>query len=673
MEFLNFHLSDDFIAQYKDRSVHWGFNMGASNTLGELTFLTKYSRKKPDGTKERWYETCRRCIEGMYSILKDHCSYNKTYWNEQKAQRSAQEAYERMFDFKWTPPGRGLAQMGTALVHQRRDSASLNNCSFVSTEKLSSRSVREATLPFTRLMEMSMLGVGVGFDTRGADKLTIHKPLEEVQTFVVPDTREGWVESFGLLLESYFFENRPTYEFDYSEVRPEGSPIKTFGGIAPGPGPLKVLHDNIRKLFKDRIGTKVSSSDIVDICNMAGKCVVSGGIRRTAEIAFGDFNDKEFLNLKNYDINPERMGPDGWGYTSNNSVFVNIGDNVDHLIENIIDNGEPGLFYLDIARKYGRLIDPPTNRDYRVMGCNPCAEQSLEDKELCTLVEVFIPHHDNMADFIRSLKYAYLYGKAVTLLPTPWPESNEVMQRNRRIGCSISGLAQFAENKGWIQLREWLNKGYDTVQQRDQEYSEWLGIRESIKTTSVKPSGTVSLLAGVTPGVHWPTNDIYIRRMRLQAHDPFLKALQDAGYHIEPDVMDPSHTMVAELPTRGPQIRTEKDVTVWEKAELAVLLQRYWADNQVSATLTFKEEERDQIGALLHSKEGQLKSISLLPIIEQGAYQQMPYEAITEKQYNQMVADVKTIDWDILYNGAIQTDAEGDRFCSTDRCELKSA
>lgn len=671
-DYLSFHLNADFVKQYRKRLPAWGFQIGAGNSLGELTFLTKYSRRKEDGTKERWYETCERVINGMYSILKDWCDEKRTPWNENKAQRSAQEAYDRLFAFKWMPPGRGLWVMGTEFVNGRRNSAALQNCAFISTEKLTTRSRAESTLPFTRLMEMSMLGVGVGFDTLGAGKITLHEPsTEETEWVVIEDSREGWYESLGRLLETYFFPNRTQVEFDYERIRPAGEPIRGFGGVAAGPSPLRDLHDNVRSLFHGRAGSSITSSDIVDVMNLIGKCVVAGNVRRSAEIALGESDDKAFLDLKNYDVNPERMGPNGWGNVSNNSVFARVGDNYDHLVPRIVANGEPGFLYLDLCREYGRLVDPPNNRDYRAAGTNPCGEQTLESGECCTLVETFPINCEDISDFERTLKYAYLYAKAVTLLPTHWQETNEIMQWNHRIGCSVSGQAQFAEMYGWTELRTWLNAGYGAVQSRDHQYSEWLGVRESVKTTSVKPSGTVSLLAGVTPGVHWPTADVYIRRMRLAVNDPLLPVVQAAGYHSEPDFMDPKHTVVVELPARGPAVRTEKEVSVWEKAALAVLHQRYWSDNQVSVTLTFTQDEADQIGALLRAFEGQLKSLALLPIMD-GAYRQMPYERIDEDRFDHLTNGVKRMDWDTLYGGAA-LDAEGERFCNNDRCELPVA
>ncbi len=202
-ELLSFHLPDDFIEPYKKRKPDWGFKMGAGNSFSELVFISKYSKLKEDGTKEQWYETCRRCVEGYHSILKDWCKRNRTPWNEFKALASAKDAYERMYSFKWTPPGRGLEHMGTAFVHEEQNSAPLQNCGFLSTAKLSTHSAWEAVGPFVRMMEMSMYGIGIGFDTAGAGSLTIHDPSSEKdEVFVIEDSREGWAQAVGKLLES---------------------------------------------------------------------------------------------------------------------------------------------------------------------------------------------------------------------------------------------------------------------------------------------------------------------------------------------------------------------------------------------------------------------------------------------------------------------------------------
>jgi len=688
--FLSFRLSDNFIKPYKTKTPSFGFPIGGGNTLGEYVWFTKYSRKKLDGTKERFWEGCRRVIEGMYSIQKDHAFYYRLPWDEKKAIVSAQEAYDRLFSFKWTPPGRGFWMMGTFLVNGLKTSAPLQNCAMLSTKI---KDPLDPAFPFYRLMEMATLGVGVGFDTLGAGQVTLHAPLEgEHQKVVIDDSREGWADSTRLLLESYFLPDKPVIDFDYSEIRPAGAPIKRFGGTAAGPEPLIQFHERVRNLFKDRKGDLLSTSDIVDIQNMIGKCVVAANVRSSAEIALGDISDSEFLHLKDPYLHPVRMGfqegpnggpltdadgnwipteQGGWGYTSNNSVFVNVGDDYSALSEGIVLNGEPGLVWLDVSRKYGRLIDPPDGRDYRVAGVNPCAEMLLESSECCTLSETYPTKCEDLDDYLRTLKFAYLYGKTVTLLPTHWPETNEVMIRNRRIGLSMTGLAEFVENKGWHELKKWQDAGYREVRRWDKIYSEWLGIRESIKVTTTKPSGSVSLLAGVTPGCHWPKErGFYLRRVRESVNNPIAKAMEEAGYHVEPNLQNPQFGLVVTCPTEGPDIRPEADVSLWEKVSLAAQTQEWWSDNSVSVTATFDiGKESDQIGAVLRSFDGRLKSISFLGT-SGGNYAQLPYEKVPVEEWSALRSRVRPLNWDLLY-ASDAADAEGERYCSNDSCTLE--
>jgi len=626
-DFFSFRLSEDFVNEYKAKESPFGFIDAGGNSLGEITFIRTYSRMKDDGTKERWYEVCRRVIEGMYSAQKNHAKENRLPWNDYKAQASAKEAFDRMFNLKWTPPGRGMWAFGTPLTMEKRNSAALQNCA------------------------------------------------EPAQIYEIPDTREGWVESVRLLLNSFLRPNHFIQEFNYDLIRPLGAPIKGFGGTASGPAPLIQLHKQIRAVIGGRAGETLDSRAIVDIVNLIGTCVVSGNVRRSATLALGNAQDEDFMNLKNSEVFPDRNSFDpenpGWAWMSNNSISATVGTKYEDYVDLIASNGEPGFIWLDVARNYGRLKDPADGKDYRVMGFNPCAEQPLESYELCTLVEVHLNRHESKEDFLRTLKFAYLYGKTVTLIPTHWQQTNGIMQRNRRIGTSLTGIASFSDKFGLPVVREWMDEGYETIRKYDHSYSEWLCVRDSIRVTTVKPSGSVSILSGATPGVHWaPGGNYFLRAIRFGNTDPMIHLFKAAGYKMEPDLVS-ANTTVVYFPVHSGHARSEKDVTLFEKIALAATAQKYWSDNGVSVTLSFdKETETKHIAPALHMYEGQLKAVSFLPM-GNTVYPQQPYTEITEEEYNSYIGQIKKIDWSAIYDGIENLEAQGEMYCTTDACEIK--
>eukprot|EP00826_Nyctotherus_ovalis_P021439 TRINITY_DN1691_c0_g1_i10.p1 TRINITY_DN1691_c0_g1~~TRINITY_DN1691_c0_g1_i10.p1 ORF type:complete len:602 (-),score=143.51 TRINITY_DN1691_c0_g1_i10:45-1850(-) len=587
-------------------------------------------------------------------------------FDARSAQCEAQKMYEKIFEFKFLPPGRGLWAMGTRLTEQKHLYAALNNCAFVSTGNFAAENF---TKPFVFLMDMSMLGVGVGFDTKGAESVIIKRPnsLDKI-IITIEDSREGWVNSLKFILHSYFIGTNEV-SFDYSKIRPKGILLKTFGGISPGPSPLKELHKGVQEVLNKNVDRPITSRTIVDIMNMIGKCVVSGNIRRTAEIAFGEADDTEFLGLKNYTLNPERA-PYGWA--SNNSVFAKLGMDYSKICESIEYNGEPGLCWLDNMRAYSRFCDPPDYKDRRADGGNPCLEQTLEPFEMCCLVETFPFAHSSYKEFEDTLHSAFLYSKAVTLGLSHWEETNEVIARNRRIGCSMSGIAQFLDKFGLHVLKEWTQKGYEFIQGVDEKLSKAFGVCRSIKTTCVKPSGTVSLLAGATPGLHFPESRYYIRRVRFGRDTPLHEALLKAGYKIEVEEhSSDGQGMVVEIPvTAGSNVRTVKDVSMWEQLALAAFLQENWADNQVSCTVQFDPlTEGHYLIHALNYFQYKLKGISFLPRIQTLAkiYKQVPYEEITEDKYNELIKSLRPITITSKSNAA---DPRAENFCDGDKCLL---
>jgi len=648
-----FELDPQFLAQYTGRQPDWG-------PLGYVTYKRTYARPvpgEPERTEEYW-ETCRRVVEGCYTIQLTHCRNLKLPWDKQKAQRSAQEMFRLMWDFKFLPPGRGLWMMGTDYIYQR-GSAALNNCAFVSTEEIDF----EFSEPFCFLMDMSMLGTGVAFDTKGAGKLVVQQPeVDPDCVHVVEDSKEGWVELVRVILNSYAGKCKRPVRIDYSRVRPQGSPIRTFGGIAPGPGPLMDGVSNADKVLARRIGERITSTDITDLMNVIGKCVVSGGVRRTAELALGDPCDEAYLKLKDPELFPEELR--NWRWASNNSISAQLGMDYEGLGTQTAKNGEPGYFWLHNAQAYGRLKDGETWRDAKVAGTNPCAEQSLESYEICNLVETFPSRHETLEDYKRTLKFAYLYAKTVTLVPTHNERTNAIMLRNRRIGLSQSGIIESFERHGRRTHFNWCDEGYKYVCNLDRIYAQWLCVPESIKKTSIKPSGTVSLLPGVTPGIHYAHSEYYLRAMRIDKTSKLVEPLRNAGYHIEESVYG-DNTWVVYFPVRTENFdRSKNDVSVWEQVENVAQMQYYWADNQVSATITFRKEEARDIPKILELYETRLKSISFLPLVDHQ-YAQAPYQEISKEMYEHAVSRLKPLDFSNMY-----TDESQDLFCDGDKCEL---
>jgi hypothetical protein len=267
---------------------------------------------------------------------------------------------------------------------------------------------------------------------------------------------------------------------------------------------------------------------------------------------------------------------------------------------------------------------------------------------------------------MRTLKFAYLYAKTVTLLPTHNARTNQVTLRNRRIGLSQSGIAQaFAKFGRRNVLNDFCDAGYNEIRRWDKIYSEWLCIPTSIKVTSVKPSGTVSLLVGAPPGIHHPEARHYWRRMRVAKDSPLVPILIEAGYHIEPVLSDPDRTVVVKFAISDPRVRPVADTTIWEQMANASDYQLFWADNQVSCTVKFKNSERDQIALVLEAYEDKLKGISFLPATDHG-YVQAPYEPCTEQEVIEYNKKVKPVDY-----SKYLVDAVGSVYCDNDSCEVR--
>jgi ribonucleotide reductase alpha subunit len=327
--------------------------------FGEATYYRTYSRLKSDGTQEHWADTVIRVIEGVFSVRKDHYAKHGLPWDDNSMQNMAYDMAVSMFEMKWLPPGRGLWAMGTEYVYER-GGAALNNCGAVDTADLA--------LAADWAMDMLMCGVGVGFNTAW-NGIAAAPDKSSTVLHVVKDSREGWVESMRLLIESYT-KGGEWFTFDYSRVRPAGSPINGFGGTASGPAPLIELHGRIESYLDAFCAGEIDATRCTaDIFNAIGACVVAGNVRRSAEIALGSAGDETFLDLKDLEKNPDRAEI---SWMSNNTVVLDDTADFEHLpaiAERIRKNGEPGIMNLINVQKYGRYGKEDEDKAWL---SNPC-------------------------------------------------------------------------------------------------------------------------------------------------------------------------------------------------------------------------------------------------------------------------------------------------------------
>ena len=527
--------------------------------------------------------------------------------------------------------------------------------------------------------------------------------------------------------------------FDYSAIRAKGEPIRGFGGIASGPAPLMRLHNRLRcflghffptrgygvdtydekvflaaiaaidypanlvpqktKEFLDAAETYASIRRydsvrlIADIFNSIGDCVVSGNVRRSSEIAIGSPESKTFSRLKDFTVYPERQAI---GHNSNNSVrFTHTGQYVEYLpkiVSSISKNGEPGvLFQLNITRqgRVSRVYQSATrSREFEedpATLCNPCGEICLESKEMCNLSEVtltkFLSRENgngvfDMTGFLATVEYATFYCKCVSILPSHSAGTNAVVARNRRIGVSLSGVAVIYDVLGATHLIDILKRGYRAVRDFDIKLSKTLGVVPSIRVTTCKPSGTTSLLSGTTPGVHFSLTGRYaIRRIIIGDDLPISHVLKAIGVPHEPSVYTANSTCFS-LYIENEGVRAQKEVGLYEMLTLVSLVQREWADNMVSTTVSFDPAtEGPLLEKAIAAYAPLLKSCAFLPSVC-GEYKQMPFESVDEETYlkNRFTREV---DLPVLlaeYCRAhnLQThDPEAPKYCDGGACEFK--
>jgi len=695
---IKFELHND--AKEKLRQVPYKFGFSESG-FGEATYYRTYARKIPELNRlENWHDTCFRVINGIFTIRKWWNKLHYLKWDENSMQQLAYIYCESLIKMHWTPPGRGIQFMGTDYMYER-GAMCLYNCAFVEINDIAEDSAW--------LKDALMSGVGVGFAIGKHLNPKLYAPYKRKKLeYVIADSKEGWVESVRDLIKSWLVPNSPTIHFDYSKIRPYGTLIKGFGGTASGPQPLIDLHTRIVNYLEDYISGRIDTTRLVcDIQNAIGVCVVAGNSRRSAEIAIGEPEDKTFLDLKDYNKYPERQEI---GYMSNNSVRLSTTEHFNEFLPEIsrrvIDNGEPGLFNLINTQKYGRMNgvlkpDPAT-------GLNPCGEIPLSDKEVCNLAEVYPIRHITDSDRLLAVQAATFYSTTVALYPTHSQQTNQIIAAHRRIGISLTGITNWTESLNTNKCVRYMREAYKNIEDYNIYLAAQAGVTKSIRLTTVKPSGTVSSVVGVAPGMHFPTFRNCMRRIIIGESSQVFKILKDANIPHEPvlewlskqetkknnrklfdryaddtiksylanectdddekliPVMN-EQSYVFEFPISYGNIRSAQEVSSWEQFSGLSTLQREYADNAVSCTIYFNPDtESGQINHQLAQFAPQIKSVSMMPHTTEGRYPQMPYSGISHEEYIELISKIKPIDWSQLTTQLLVDE----KYCNTESCML---
>lgn len=613
------------------------------SNLAKIVYRRTYSRKDK-GYLENWDQTVERAIlanvEGRNVPEKEVISLINL-------------AKDRKSGFA----GRGWWFSG-APSHKRVGGAALCNCWFFTADDWYNYVISQ---------DMLMLGGGVGLSVEHKyvsklpkikrDVEIIHKATKDAD-FIIPDSREGWCSLTRRILEAFFVTGK---SFSYSTVclRGAGEPIVGFGGIASGPIPLINFVNILNKLFKSREGRHIRPVDAADILTAIGEMVVAGNVRRSAIIILGDPWDKDYLKIKRWDL----VTLPNHRSTANYSVVVEDIEDLHPLFWKTYENGEPfGLINLNNIQKYGRMGELKKDT---ALGVNPCAEATLNDGEPCCLAEQALNNLENENEFIRSSVLWFRAAKRVTLENYHHQKSNDIVKKNRRVGIGITGCLESP-----LFNPKSLDKAYAAIQAEDESYSKELNVNKSIRTTVVKPSGTMSKVMDCNgyEGIHPAFSRYMIQRIRFASNDPVVEKLKNAGHNVEFSInfdgTKNTGTVVVDFYQKAPDgfPVADEDWDTWKQLDVIKMAQKHWADQSISATVYYKKEEIPQLKDWLRENFQYLKTISFLCHSDHG-FKQAPKEAITEEQFIKLSSKIKAIEEDEIEDGDLESQECRDGMC----------
>jgi len=620
----------------------------------QFIHLSRYSRWMPqENRRETWEETVSRYFTFFESYLQKMHKYKLT-------DRLQNQLKDYILDLKIMPSMRCLMTAGEAL---EKENIAGYNCSYVAVDKPQA---------FDEILYILMNGTGVGFSV---DRQSVNNLPDVAEEFhpsdtkiVVADSKLGWAKAFKELLAMLYHGQIP--KWDLSKVRPAGAPLKTFGGRASGPEPLDDLFKFSIKVMRSAAGRKLTSLECHDIICKIAEVVVVGGVRRSALISLSNLSDDRMRDAKTgrwWETEPQRA------LANNSAIYTEVPDMGIFLKEwkSLYDSksGERGIFNraaaVRVASENGRR-----KTDGIEFGTNPCSEIILRSREFCNLSEVVVRAEDTMETLKEKVKLATILGTfQSTLVNFKYiaKEWNRNCEEERLLGVSLTGIMECRFTNGKESgLEERLQELKQIAVDTNKKYAKDIGINQSVATTCVKPSGTVSQLVDSASGIHTRHNPFYIRTVRGDVKDPLTQLMIDVGFPYEEDYMN-KHSIVFSFPQKADKdsvFRT--DMSAIEQLAIWKTYQEHWCEHKPSVTISVKEDEWMSVGAWVYENFDYMSGVSFLPYSDH-IYKQAPYQDCTEKEYNEFVKKMpKDVDWGLLskYELSDQTIASQELACS---------
>lgn len=626
------------------------------NELAEFVFYSTYSKWIDDkGRRETWVETVDRYIDFMKETI-----------GAKLRPAEYKEIRGYMLSMKTLGSMRLLWSAGGAA---RASHVCAYNCSYVAPAKWQD---------FGEIMYVLMCGTGLGYsvERQTVEQLPIIKRQtgKRLATYTVGDSREGWADAFVLGLKTW--ASGKDIEFNYSEIRPQGARLKTMGGRASGPGPLIELIEFTRKKMFARQGRRLQPIDVHDIICMIGQVVVAGGVRRSALISLSDLDDSEMREAKNgqfYLTHPERS-------MANNSVAYTAKPAVTVFMEEWLNlaragSGERGIFNRgSLENQLPERRWPVFKKDADRSGLNPCGEINLKSKQFCNLTEVVARPSDTEKTLLDKVRIATILGtyqSTLTHFPYLSKEWRKNCEEERLLGVSITGQWDCPALYNESTLRKLREAAIET----NKKYAKRFGIKQSTAITCVKPSGNGSQLFDSSSGMHPRHAKYYIRRVRIERHNPLFAMLKDMGVPYHPEVGQEEQTattFVLEFPVKAPaKAVVKKDIDAMDQLEHWKMVKEHYTEHNPSVTVSVADDEWFKVGHWVYDNWDIVGGLSFLPK-DDHVYKLAPYEEISEEKYEQRVAAFPELDFSkiVLYEYDDRTEGSKELACVAGTCEI---